>query len=77
MGATLGYLYVYGRSVLPNMLAHFVNNAIVVILYWLSARGTIDIDLESPTHFPWLLIGCCTLAAVLLFCATFTKRLKK
>ena len=77
LGAMLGYLYEYGRSVVPNMLAHFANNAIVVVLYWLVARGATGIDPEAPFNFPVILTVCCTLAAVLLFVATFTKTLKK
>ena len=76
MGATLGYLYVYSGSILPNMLAHFANNALVVLLYWLVARGVLDIDPEAPLHVAPLLTACCTLAAIALFVATFGKRLK-
>ena len=76
MGATLGYLYVYGGSILPNVLAHFANNAIVVVLYWLVARGVLDIDPEAPLHFSVILTSCCTFAALLLFVVVFGKRLK-
>ena len=74
MGATLGYLYVYGGSILPNMLAHFVNNALVVVLYWLVARGALDIDPEAPLHVGLELTVCCTAAAVALFVVTFVRR---
>ena len=76
MGATLGYLYVYGGSVLPNMLAHFVNNALVVVLYWLVARGVLDIDPEAPLQCGAALIVSCSVAAVVLFVVTFVKKLK-
>ena len=76
MGATLGYLYVYGRSLVPNMLAHFVNNAVVVVLYWLVARGVLDIDPEAPIGFDTLLTVCCTLAAAGVFAVSFVKRQK-
>ena len=76
LGVILGYLYVYGGSVLPNMLAHFANNALVVVLYWLVARGVLDIDPEAPLNVGTELTVCCTAAAVALFCVTFGKRLK-
>jgi membrane protease YdiL (CAAX protease family) len=76
MGATLGYLYVYSGSLLPNMLAHFVNNALVVVIYWLVARGVLDVDPEAPLQLGALLTACCTLAALILFVVTFGKRLK-
>lgn len=77
MGAMLGYLYVYGGSLLPNVAAHFVNNALVTVLYWLVARGVLDIDPEAPLGIGTTLIVCCTVAAVILFVATFLLRPKK
>lgn len=66
LGLLLGYAYLYGRSLLCNVLVHFVNNAIVVILYWLSARGTLGIDPAEPFNFGAGLVVCCSLAAVVL-----------
>lgn len=77
LGAVLGYLYAYGRSPLPNMIAHFINNAIVVVLYWLVARGVIDIDVEAPMHFPWMVTLVCTLAAVALMWVTLGDKNQK
>ena len=74
LGALLGYLYVYGGSLLPNMLAHFVNNAIVVVLYWLVARGVIDIDPAEPLGFGWPIIVSCTVAALFAGWVTFSRR---
>ena len=76
MGVALGYMYVCGGSLVPNMLAHFVNNAIVVVLYWLDARGVLGVDPESPVAFGTLLTVCCTLAALFLFWACFLKKQK-
>ncbi len=77
LGVLLGYLYVYSGSILPNMLAHFVNNALVVVLYWLAARGVLDIDASEPLKMGWLLTGCCTLAAGgVLWVSFFSKKLK-
>lgn len=71
LGALLGYLYVYGGSLLPNMMAHFVNNALVVVLYWLVARGVIDIDPEAPLKVDWTLSVLCTLAGAAVLWVTF------
>lgn len=76
LGLLLGYMYVYSGSALPNMVAHFTNNAIVVLLYWLSVRGVIDIDPEAPVDFGWLATVCCLLAAAALFVVSFVKRQK-
>ncbi len=77
LGVLLGYLYAYGRSPLPNMLAHFVNNAIVVVLYWLVARGVLDIDPEAPLRFPWPLTVGCTIAAVAVMWVTLSGNNRK
>jgi hypothetical protein len=58
------------------MVAHFVNNALVVLIYWLVNRGVLDIDPEAPLALGWPIVVCCSLAAVVLFVATFGKRLK-
>lgn len=74
LGALLGYLYVYGRSLVPNMLVHFTNNAIAVICYWLVSRGVLDIDPDAPLDFGWLLTVCCTVAAVGVMWVTLFKK---
>ena len=71
LGALLGYLYVYGRSLVPNVLVHFTNNAIVVLLYWLSARGVIAVDPSEPLRIDPTLTACCTLAAAGILWVTF------
>ena len=76
MGLVLGYLYVGSGSILPNMMAHFVNNAMVVVIYWLTARGVLDIDPEEPLRLDFILTACCSLAAVMAFVTTFGKKLK-
>lgn len=71
LGAMLGYIYIYSGSIVPNMLVHFVNNAIVVVTYWLTARGVLDIDPEEPLCIGWAVTAACTVAALLLFYVTF------
>ena len=71
MGALLGYLYVYGGSLLTNVIAHFVNNALVVLLYWLVARGVLDIDPQAPLALDWVLSALCTMAGFAVLWVTF------
>lgn len=71
MGLLLGYLYIYSGSILANMAAHFVNNAIIVVLYWLYTNGLSNIDPEVELNLGWLTIACCLLAALTLFYTTF------
>jgi membrane protease YdiL (CAAX protease family) len=47
LGVVLGYLMYYGRSIWYPILAHFVNNAMGVIYYYFSSRGSADDMLEE------------------------------
>ncbi|MCW3083455.1 MAG: putative metal-dependent rane protease [Bacteroidetes bacterium] len=49
MGAYLGYLFLWSGSLWPGILAHFLNNGIIVFLTWLSNRGAIAIDPDKIT----------------------------
>lgn len=67
MGIVLGYLFYLSKSVLVNMLFHFCNNAVIVVLYYLFNKGTIGIDPSEPLLMPWALTLVCVMAAFLLF----------
>lgn len=75
LGALLGYLYVGGGSLAVNVLAHFVNNAIVVLLYMLAPPES-GFDPAAPLAIGWAVTLACSLAAVLLMVSTFGKGLK-
>jgi membrane protease YdiL (CAAX protease family) len=47
LGLVMGYLMYYGRSIWYPILAHFVNNAMGVIYYYFSSRGSADDMLEE------------------------------
>ena len=47
LGLMLGYMFWMSGSIFPSMLMHFVNNATIVMLYYLDTRGFINIDVES------------------------------
>lgn len=76
MGAVLGYLYFGSNSLVPNMVAHFFNNAMVVVLYWLIARGVLDIDPQAPMAAAWPITIGCTVAAMAVMYICFGKNLK-
>lgn len=75
LGALLGYLYVGGGSLLVNVAAHFVNNAIVVVAYWLASSRGLGFDPAAPLAIGWEVTLACTVAAVFLLAATFGKSL--
>ncbi len=61
LGALLGYLYLWSRSLWTPILAHFTNNALAVFLLFLMSKGTIteDLDTFSPSggDLIWLIVA--------------------
>jgi len=47
LGMILGYLFVWSGSLWVPIFAHFMNNAMAVMLAFLTRRGIINVDLES------------------------------
>ena len=71
LGIMLGYMFWLSGSIFPSMLMHFVNNATIVILYYLNTRGFIDIDPEnfgSTDNFLVIILSLITTAAIFITC---------
>jgi membrane protease YdiL (CAAX protease family) len=47
IGGLLGYMFYWSGSIWLPILAHFVNNAVAVILYYMVAKGRLAADVES------------------------------
>jgi len=47
LGALLGYLFVWTRSLWAPVLAHFVNNALALVLIFMITKGYIEEDVDS------------------------------
>ena len=47
LGALLGYLFVWSRSLWIPILAHFANNGMAVLIAWMVARKDIDAEAET------------------------------
>lgn len=77
MGLLLGYLFYYGRSVVANICAHFLNNATIVVLYFLYQRGVIGFAPDELPSVGWLWNVLFILAAAFLFYVTFLRRGKE
>ena len=68
LGLMLGYMFWMSGSIFPSMLMHFVNNATIVMLYYLNTRGFIDIDVEKfGSTDNILLIALSLIATVAIF----------
>lgn len=49
LGALLGYLFLWSRSLWSPIFAHFTNNALAVFLLFMISRGDISEDLDTFT----------------------------
>lgn len=65
MGVLLGYLYYATGSLLPSMLAHFLNNALGVLGVYASNTKMLDSKITSTEDFPWYVLAI----ALVLFLA--------
>lgn len=56
LGAVLGYLFLFTGSIWASVVAHFINNALAVILFFLTFNGYLkfDIDTLGTTGTWWL-----------------------
>lgn len=61
LGVLLGYLYYYSKNILYPMLLHFVNNARVVIVLFLSKNFPDMEAMNNDTSFltPWFYVLAC------------------
>lgn len=56
LGMVLGLLFYYSKCIYVNMTAHFINNFIVVLGYWLCNRGVIKNDFSSLGSYNSILL---------------------
>lgn len=75
MGMVLGYVFLYSRSLVPNVMLHFVNNALsTVSMYFALRNGKSLAELEQPWMLHWLPTTICTIAAIVLFWYCFVRK---
>lgn len=72
LGAWFGYLLFWSRSLYVPVFAHFLNNGLVVVCSWLSARG-VDFDFEhfGVTEFGFPVPAFVSALATLFFLVYF------
>lgn len=77
LGIFLGYLFHYAGSIWVNITAHFLNNALVVVLYYLYINGTISTDITDTLGAPWYVTLIGLVFAVTIFYFTFLRGKRK
>jgi len=53
LGMVLGYMFYYTKNLWYSILAHFVNNGLMVTLLYIDYLQTKKIDLENTGSMPW------------------------
>jgi len=64
LGIVLGYIFYYGKSIWLNILAHFINNAVVVTdIYLLSREGKLTAESMKDESYP-LYVGILAIISI-------------
>lgn len=80
LGFMLGYMYHLTGSIWTSMLMHFVNNATIVVLYYLSFNGIVEMDVEKfgSSENAVMIIGSLVMTvAIFVACQRLMKCLTK
>lgn len=69
LGALFGYMYHYSGSLLYPIIAHIFNNALTLVVVYLSNQGYFDFDLESTdsVSYPAAILGFLVLTLGFLY----------
>ena len=75
MGLVLGYVFVYSRSIVPNVMLHFLNNAVATISTYVVFRNGASIAAaDQPWMLHWLPTTLCTIGALVMFWYCFVRK---
>ena len=75
MGLVLGYVFFYSRSVVPNVMLHFLNNTVATISTYMALRNGASLaELEEPWMLHWLPTILCTIGALVMFWYCFVRK---
>ncbi|MEA4936810.1 MAG: CPBP family intramembrane glutamic endopeptidase [Paludibacter sp.] len=76
MGAFLGYLFAWTNNLWVPILAHFTNNALAVVFYFLKNTGQTTVDLENVGKSETYLIGIISVIVVAVLIPLFKPQKK-
>lgn len=79
LGLLLGYLFYISDSLWTSILMHFVNNGTAVVLYYLSNKGIIDVDVDHIASLPmgYIVASAVATIAIIVLCWRKSKELVK
>ena len=64
LGALMGYLLVWTNNLWMPILAHFTNNAMAVVFFYLKSRGKTSLDLEHIGSAETYIVGILSIVVV-------------
>jgi hypothetical protein len=77
LGAILGYLFVWSKTLWAPIIAHLANNALALVLMFLIARGVIPEEAESfeagAGDWVWTLLSVGAMIVCILFLSKYAK----
>lgn len=76
MGVFFGYLFVWSGSLWMPMIAHFVNNGMAVLAYFLVNKGVLDTEvnqMNGETNYISLILSSFLLAGLVFYIYKFSK----
>lgn len=74
LGAWFGYLLFWTRSLYVPIIAHFINNGVVVVCSWLTARGsTFDFEKFGVTEYGFPVAAFVSALATVVFLVYFRR----
>ncbi|RFM30399.1 CPBP family intramembrane metalloprotease [Deminuibacter soli] len=78
LGFMLGYIFYYSGNIWLNILAHFLNNALVVTqMYILSRQGKLSADAINESYpLYWGLVGIVAIIAVFMYFRKESQKLR-
>lgn len=80
LGIMLGYMFYITGSIWSSMLMHFVNNATIVVLYYLNFNKIIELDVDNfgSSENVFVIIGSLVVTvAIFVVCKRLIKRSSK
>jgi len=67
LGLLFGYLFIWSGTIWLPVLAHFLNNALAVVVYYLFNVGTITTDAEEfGATDDWAILGLSLVGSLIL-----------
>lgn len=74
LGAWFGYLLFWTRSIYLPIIAHFINNGVVVVCAWLTSQGnTFDFDKFGVTEYGFPMPAFISAVAFVIFIIYFSR----